>query len=184
MIWILTLDSSYTNYSFLSKKEEEKFENSILIQFNNGNLIAPFWSSLYLRRMEPKKHPDFFEIADSGIIAISQRAVTFLETELKGAVELLPIETDAGRFYAMNILKVVDCLNRNESKYESTKGGTIVSYSLLEFDKNKIGENQIFKIPEMPYCVFITNDFWKSCRDKNLRGLLFDTDTNLVWYPE
>jgi hypothetical protein len=97
---------------------------------------------------------------------------------------LLPFETDAGRYYVLNVLNFIDCLDKEASKFSATRDGTIVSYSLLEFNEDMIGANIIFKIPQKPYTTFVTDEFQDICENEHLRGLMFDPDSNLIWYPE
>ncbi|MEO6231101.1 MAG: DUF1629 domain-containing protein [Ferruginibacter sp.] len=181
-IWTLEADYDFTTFDFSSDGDKIYFDFLVKNYFEASKLIAQNWRPLNMIRNEPKKHPDFFEIGSSDVIAISKAAVDTLKDSLNDNVELLEIETDAGKYYAMNILNFVDCLNKEESKYEATKGGTIVKYSLLVFDEEKLRENKIFKVPEMPFCTFVTDEIRETCEEKYLRGLFFDTEINLVWY--
>ena len=175
MIWTLETESDFTKFYFPIEEDKILFHELVKKYFEDSKTVSENWRPLFMLRGEPLKHPDFFSIDDTGVIAISQLAVDNLQEFFNDAVELLPLETDIGKYYAMNVLNYVDCLNNTESKYEATKGGFIVNYSLLEFDEEKLGENYIFKIPEMPYQIFITDDIQEQCETENLNGLFFDS---------
>jgi hypothetical protein len=182
-VWRLETDTNSTNFNFPIEEDKSFFHELVKQFFEQSKPVSEKWRLLYLLRSEPRKQVDFFEIDETDVIAISQNAVDILKAFLNEKVELLPIETDAGRYYALNVLNFVDCLDKAESDFVATKGGTIVSHSLLEFKQEKLKGNGIFKIPELPYDVFVTGDFQELCEDEYLRGLVFDTTSNLVWYP-
>jgi hypothetical protein len=183
-IWRLEGDSDFTSFSFPLEEDKTFFHELTENYFEESKEIAKKWRTIYMLRNEPMKHPDFFEIDNTDVIAVSQNAADNLGPLLNRAIELLPIDTDAGRYYALNILNFVDCLNKEESDFVATKDGIIVSYSSLEFNQEKIGNNVIFKIPELPYQIFISDDIQEQCEEEGLQGLLFDTESNLVWYAE
>ena len=181
-IWTLETDSDFTGFCFPIEDDKIWFEKLVKEYFEESKPVSGVWRTLYMLRGEPMKQADFFSIGESDVIAMSQKALERLAVFLKDKIELLPVETDAGRYYALNVLNFVDCLDKQESEYKSTKGGSIVAYSLLEFDEEKLGDNYIFKIPEMPYQTFITDEMQEQIEREQISGLLFDKDINLVWY--
>ncbi|MEO6329420.1 MAG: DUF1629 domain-containing protein [Ginsengibacter sp.] len=183
-VWSLITASNYTTFYFPLQEDKVFFHEIVKNYFEKSKKAEQNWRPLYMLRGEPMKHPDFFEIDNTDIVAISQKAVDSLLPFLNKQIELLQIETDAGRYYALNVLNFVDCLDQEKSVYTATKDGTIVSYSSLEFDKSKLGSNAIFKISQLPYMTFCSDDIQEQCEELNLPGLVFDIETNLVWYPE
>jgi hypothetical protein len=183
-IWTLETDSNFTTFYFPIEEDKVLFHQLVTDYFDASKSILEKWRTLYLLRDSPKKHPDFFSIDGTDIIAISQNAVNKLINFLQDEIELLSLETDAGKYYALNLLKFVNCLDHEKSKYDSIDEGPIVKYSILEFSEEKIGKNMIFKIPELPYQVLITQKFAYQIEMRDLRGLLFDRTINLLWYKE
>jgi hypothetical protein len=183
-IWELETDSGFTAFPFSLEEDRAFFHKLIESHFTDLKPASGIWYPIYLQRDFPMKLPDFFEIDNTGIIAISQTALKQLNVFFNNKIELLPVETDAGKYYVLNVLNFVDCLDKESSKFSAARNGTIVSYTLLEFSKEKIGNNVIFRIPELPYKTFITDDFQDICEQENLQGLLFDPEMNLIWYPE
>lgn len=183
-IWTVETDTDFTSFYFPLEDEKIFFIDLVKNYFEESKPVKENWHHIHMLRDEPMKHPDFFEIDGTDVIAISQKAVDSIHSFLNDTLELLPIETDAGRYYALNVLDIVDCLNKEDSEFVVTKNGVIVNYSLLEFDEEKLGDSAFFKIPELPYCIFISDDIEGLCEENYLQGLVFDTESNLVWYPE
>ena len=183
-VWGFDTDTEFTEFYFPIKEDKIYFHELVKNYFEETKSVLDKWRLLYMLRGEPLKHPDFFEIDGTDIIAISQKAVNSLNSYLNNKIELLPIETDAGKYYAINVLNIVDCLSQEKSVYIATINGHIVSYSLLEFNEEKLENYSFFKIPEMPYKIFISDDIQERCEDDYLCGLSFDLESNLVWYPE
>jgi hypothetical protein len=183
-VWQLETDIDFTTFVFKLQEDELFFKNLVEDKFDNSLPIAAIWRPLYLIRDEPKKMPDFFDISNTGVIAVSEQALSKLESQINSGIEFLPLETDAGKFFAINVLKVIDCLDKERSKFTATQAGIIINYSFLEFDSEKINGNMIFKIPELPYTVLVTQDLQDICDEEYLQGLSFDSESNLLWYPE
>lgn len=183
-IWTLTTETNYTTFYFPLKEDQAFFYELVNNYFEKSKPILEAWHSLFMLRSEPMKHTDFFEIDNTDVIAISQKAVDNLHQFFNSQIELLPIETDAGKYYALNVMNFINCLNEKESLYTATKNGTIVSYSLLEFNEEELKNNSIFKIPQLPYHVLVSTDIKDQCENNHLKGLLFDPKSNLIWYAE
>lgn len=183
-VWKLETGTDFTAFSFLLEEDKTFFHELVKDHFDELKPVSGIWRPLYMRSEEPMKHPDFFEIDGTDVLAASQRAVDRLKDFLNGRIELLPIHTDAGSYYALNILNTVDCLDKEASEYTATKDGTIVAYSLLEFDEEKLEGQGLFKIPQLPYAIFLTSDIQEQCEEDGLEGLVFDVESNLAWYPD
>jgi hypothetical protein len=183
-IWLLEADNDFTKFYFPLEKDKTFFYETVNGYLEESKTVSELWYNLLMVRSEPKKHPDFFELDNTNAIAMSEKALSHIGPGLNKLIELLPIETDAGKYYILNVLNFVDCLNTTKSKYISTDTGTIVSYSLLEFDEKKLGEHNIFKIPQLPYHTFISSYIHDQCEDYHLHGLTFDPQSNLIWYED
>ena len=131
-------------------------------------------------RKLPKRKTDFLEIDNSGIIALSARAKEIYEEDLDN-VEFLPIETDSGLFYAVNILTPLDCLDVEKSVFTATETNRITSYKYLDFHPSKLKHTYIFRIPQFIYTTFVTYQFQAKYTKYGLCGLEFDMRSNLVW---
>jgi len=182
-IWSLETASDFTDFFFPLEEDKNFFHEMVRSYLEESMSAAKVWRPLYMLRGEPMKQPDFFEIGDTDVIGMSQKAVEILRSLFNPDIELLPIETDAGKYYALNILNTIDCLNKEESTFRMAKNGIIVSYDSLEFYEGKLQGHAIFKIPELPYNTFITDKVVDQYEEHSLQGLSFDTESNLIWYP-
>ena len=182
-VWRFECSSGFTKFHFVDEIDKEWFENIVELYFNETKSAKEVWKEFTMIRGEPKKSPDFFEIDDSGVIAISLKAKKIIEKEFIFNVELLPFETDAGKFFAINIIDYLDCFDKRESECTISQFGQIIEYDLIDFYPDKIGESIIFKIPELPYVIFVVGELLEYC-ENFLEGLEFDSDVNLEWYEE
>ena len=176
VVWTIDTAINFTQFSFITEEEKTAFHELVKTHFDEFKPIGTQWPSLSMLRGEPKKHPDFFEIDGSDVIAISHKAADSLKEFLPGSIELLPIETDAGMYYALNVLNFIDCLDKDASNYVAAKDGTIVNYSLLEFYEDKLEGQAIFKIPQLPYHTLISDQLECICDKQHLKGLSFDAN--------
>jgi hypothetical protein len=183
-VWKLEAGIDFTTFSFVLEGDKAFFQGLVKDYFDESKPVSAAWRPLYMRRDEPMKHPDFFEVDGTDVLAASERAVDCLKDFLNAKTELLPIRTDAGPYYVLNVLNFVDCLDRKASAYTATPDGTIVSYSELEFDEEKLEGHGLFKIPQLPYVTFISSDIQEQCEQDGLEGLVFDTESNLAWYED
>lgn len=181
-IWSLQIGDDFTNFCF-PVKDDETFFMQALDKLEESVPVSSQWRVLYMQRQDPKKATDFFEIGDTGIIAASEKAVKQLANSLREA-ELLPLETDTGKYYVLNVHNFVDCLKPQESDCVAAADGTIVSYSQLQFDEGKMTDTGFFKIKGLPYEIFLSGVIEEECEQSGLRGLVFDPKSNLVWCSE
>jgi hypothetical protein len=181
IVWLQRISSDLTSFVFPKENEQLAFEG-IKDQFHLIESMGFKWQSPIMCRLEPKIHPDFFEIPDSDIIAVSERVYGALMKLKCDNLEFLPIGTDSGRYYAIHIVKTLDCLDHAISEYTAIADGQIINYKYLDFLPGRIPNNiAFFKIPEMPYTTFVTDTLQDLCDDNGFIGLEFDPGHNLVW---
>jgi hypothetical protein len=122
-----------------------------------------------------------YPCVDLGRPAFSERAVKVLRDFLEPNGELLPIRSQDGRkFFAYNVAKVADILDRRRSRlnYQSdgiaALGHDIIRY---EFKKRAVPSLSIFRIPEVPTGTYVTDSFVARAISAGLKGF----DFQLVW---
>ena len=117
---------------------------------------------------------------------ISDVARSALEPLVSKSVEFLPlIELRKKRYYAMNVLRLVDCLDRSESEilYSPDDPERILTINKFQFDRGRIISAPIFKIPDDPSCVFVMQAFIDAVIDSRLTGAKFADPTVNPWAP-
>jgi hypothetical protein len=104
---------------------------------------------------------------------VSERAKTCLQNMIGPRAEFLPlIELRGKQFYAMNVLNVVDCLDRTQSEitYWPPDSNRVSNVWRWIFDYNRIaGDPVIFKVPE-DGGVFVTQVFADELAKHGLTG--------------
>jgi len=107
---------------------------------------------------------------------ISERAADSLEPVISSHVEFLPlIELRRKRYFAVNVLSMVDCLDREKSdiQYSSTGADRMVSVHRAFFLSRQAVKVPIFKLPYWPAQVFVTRPFVDVVIANGLRGAAF-----------
>lgn len=181
VVWSLQIASDYTEFNFVDDDDENRFEELVKEFFEEGKPLSEKWKPFSMIRGELKKHPDFFEIGGTRVIAMSERALDYLSQYIV-KTEFLPIDTDCGKYYAINTLNIIDCLDKEESSYTATDQGIVVRYRYLDLFPEKFASNRLFKIPEMPYSVLVTSFIMEECELEDFMGLEMDVYSNLVWH--
>lgn len=176
IIWefnIADLDGS--DYYFLVDSEEKTFKEIAKTYFSTGKPVGKNWQVPLILKENEKYYYDFFHIKDriendifdmnededenllEDVVCVTQRVYDELQPILKDEVEFLPMKSDDGTYYVMNIINIIDCLDKESSKCNMTPNGLIVNYEELVFDTKKLEGQHIFRIPELPFLIFVTD---------------------------
>jgi hypothetical protein len=108
--------------------------------------------------------------------AFSARAVEAMRDMLEPNGELLPLKTPEGAYYAYNTTTIADVLDARRSEVRwlpNQKPITAVFIERYEFVAEKVRDLTIFRIPEEPANVFVTETFATRVRERGLRGFEF-----------
>jgi len=181
-VWELsTLEIGYSPYHL---PEEDKVESFIQLMDkinDEAKRVDEEWEPLILLKSEQCIDPDFFDLLDTGALIVSkQGCVLFQMFFNESEVELLPFLNDENEFFLIHLIKSVDCLDKENSIFEALDNGIISDYDSLAFDYDKIKKEPVFRIPELPYTIFVTSDFKYHYDELGLKGIDFD-DENLVF---
>lgn len=181
VVWEFTIDSDVTEFYFPIKEEEKDFDMLCNEYFDKSLPFENYWERKIMLSGEPKKSTDFYEIKNTGMISISKPGIEVFNKVLEGKKELLPILTDLGEFFALNNLNYINCLDVKNSSFSQVSNGLISTYTNLSFISNKIKNEYLFKIPELPYTNFITSNFKDYYYKGFLAGLDFESSDHIVW---
>lgn len=106
--------------------------------------------------------------------AVSERAKKALEPLIAPYVEFLPAITIRNvNYFDLNVIKLVDCvdLENSEISYAPGNSGKIMSIYQFSFIEDKIENVPIFKVPQDPGLIFVNDDFVKVVLDNKLTGV-------------
>jgi hypothetical protein len=105
----------------------------------------------------------------------SERAINALLDLLTDSGETLPIDCSGQRYFALNVTRVIEALDSEQTVFERfASSGRISGISHYHFIPSTIGDASIFKLPYVaPSDVFVTDRFVARTKDFNLTGFLF-----------
>jgi hypothetical protein len=141
---------------------------------SKGERLGDRWEPPPVYSPEPRlKRPDIWWISVWDDFALSERAVEALGARL-WSVELLPLPYGDEVLQVVNVLDVIDCLDRERSEFAPT--GAVERYS---FVSHRVPESPLFKIPEdivifMPEFDAIRPSLRRLVELHDLQGFRFD----------
>lgn len=132
--------------------------------------LLPLWKAPKVAG-RVRKYNDF-PCVDLTIPAFSDRAVEALGEFLTSAGELLPLDSDVGRYFAFHIRTVIDALDvsRSDIVWFSSTPKRVLDINRFEFHPEALERSSVFTIPETPNRIFVTDEFIKRVDDSRLRG--------------
>ena len=175
-IWIL--DCDVDNYENLTWEQNVNIE---YIQSFDGSKKADGWVPIKVKRIYDR---DFSNVPGFSphIPVFDKETIDVLYDLLLENVEILPLECKYGNFYAINVIKVIDCIDYKKSKYKTYRDGKrIMRFTKYAFYEEKVKEIDIFKISDEPLKrPLVSDEFRKRVIDNNLKGFKFE----LAWDSE
>ncbi|WP_348538017.1 imm11 family protein [Paenibacillus sp. CCS19] len=117
----------------------------------------------------------------SGKLIWSKKAIDLLQSVLHGRVEILPLQLEDFPVAAVNVINVVDAIDREQAVEETLKSGTFIGYKSYAFHPERLQDQYIFKIPQqLSTKVFVTDAFKELVESHRLKGFVFRE----VWTTE
>jgi len=141
-----------------------------------GEKMSRHWTPPPIRiQGKSKRLRDFVSWMLSAPV-VSQRAKEVLEPLIAPDVEILPlIQLRRKEYYAINVLRLVDCLDRKRSNiaYSPTDPSRIIYLSETFFLNDRLEDVPLFKIPETVGEVYVTRPFVDLVIKNELAGAAF-----------
>ncbi|SFB49999.1 hypothetical protein SAMN05216312_110173 [Cohnella sp. OV330] len=110
----------------------------------------------------------------SGIVILSERAVTVLKDLIESRGELLKLNHIRFAYYALNILNIVPGLDYKNSEITFFEDGSVWDIRKYAFELERVANESIFKIPErLSTQIFVTDTFRDCVLQHNLTGFRF-----------
>lgn len=175
-IWILDCD--------VDKYENLTWKNGIQIdevQTYDGREKLKNWKPMPVKRMYERPFSNSPGLSPH-IPVFDGDAIEVLSELISKDAEILPLDCDAGAFYAINVTRVLDCVEYERARYKMFRDvKRIMRFEKYAFDGSKIGNAQIFKIVDEPLKrPFVSDEFRNKVIDNNLVGFIF----KLAWDSE
>ena len=176
-VWILDCDADSFENLIIS---DESFNN--LLKTFNGEEKNDGWTPIPVRKMygdrEFSNTPGFAP----HIPVFDNKAVSELSCMLKNEAEILPLHSENGTFYAINVTDVLDCIDYKESEYKTFRDGKrIMRFTKYSFIESIIKKHNIFKIKDEPLKrPFVSDEFKNIVQSSGLISFKFE----LAWDSE
>jgi hypothetical protein len=149
----------------------------------DGRLLSASWKPLRLRWIKEledgtKVGPTDFPWLARHVPVISERAVRALRDLLTEAGELLEVDCEGERLWALNVRRFVDVLDVGSSKIEYFADGRVMRVHRYVFKPSEVKGVTMFKVPQQPLGpVFVTQPFVSAVESAGLTGFSW----KLVW---
>ena len=101
---------------------------------------------------------------------------------IENRVEILPLLSSIGEFYAINVIEVLNAIDYNKAEFKTFRDGKrIMRFLKYEFIEDVVREKHIFKIVDEPLRrPFVSDEFRLKVQSYNLKGFKF----KLAWDSE
>lgn len=160
-VWELGTHEKSRQLGFEDISDLKKQSHPLLAGFK-GTSLSSVWSLPKLKTLKKGRYSDFSNLR-SGVVVISQEVYSKLHSFIDNQVEFLAVDCEETNYQLVNVLNVLDCVDKVKSKAETAGNGAVVTYLSMVFNQEKIpGSTLIFKIPELvSRRVYVTDAFLK-----------------------
>jgi hypothetical protein len=183
-------------YPFILEDDPDQYDHLTSIRhppegwsptFNllDGVRRADVWSPVPFER-RPTRHPsyrknrskpvDFPSLMGLGL-AFSERALQVLDPLMGQSVEALPLECvncSQNRFFVINVLDILDCLDEPRCIFTRYSDGGIMDIKRYAFLPNSLEGHHIFKVPQQVVgSVLVSPEFKRRVEENGLVGAVF-----------
>ncbi len=165
---------NYTNISFVDLEDYDDCIDVVrpFIGEKASHRYSHIWKAFY--GDDSLKRPNCPYLG-AGYIVIDELAKGLLMPLIGHEVELLPMEVEGQPHYIVNIINVIDCLDKENSeiKYFKSNPTKIMRIVKHVFHEKHTMDSYLFKLPSFPD-MFCTQKFKDLVEHNGLTGLRFD----------
>lgn len=171
-IWKLETDAN--NYDYFTIPNDEERKKVLFDYCFDGRHIADRWKPIKVEVIEESKRSDTPTFG-GGRPVLSENAVLILGDLIKGVTEILPLDYSKEKYYVINVVDVVDCIDYEKTKCKMFENSNrVMRFIEYAFKANAVKGKHIFKIPEHPKSeVFISDEFRDRVLNNGLEGFAF-----------
>lgn len=117
-----------------------------------------------------------------GAMVVTAKAKSAIEKLIAPYVEFLPLAVVKGHeLFAVNVIEILDCLDREASNvtYSPDDPTRVIHIGKVVFIPRRLKRVPIFKVPEWPGSVFVSEEFVHVVVEAKLKGAGFDDPENI-----
>jgi hypothetical protein len=170
---IFELQADSNNYRGLTDISHDA-SNMSVTDNTNLNRVSATWEPLKLKFSGKGKVGDcpsflFF------LPIFSEKAISSLNHLMFESVEYLPVICPGKvKYFAVNVLKVVDCIDHSKSDAIRFDDGRVMKFKKYAFKKELLQGAHIFKIPDFLFSrIFVSEEFVNKANESGLLGFDF-----------
>lgn len=177
----LLLNDNITYYRVI-EEDLELFQLLFDNEFDNFLPALTKWEEISLQKTEQKVDCDFCQIEEFDCILVNEKTKKFLSSFLSFCdIEFLPCKTENGYYYILHITNLIkDSIIEEDSEFEKTEQGSIINVTNLVLEYELVENKPLFKIKELPYIVFMSDDFEEFCMQQGLTGIDFSENNEHI----
>jgi len=143
--------------------------------FEDGIPIKKKWKPLTVKYVPHGKKKGDFPGLFLTVPAFSPKAWEVLKPLVEKDVQACEITTKEGTFFVINVIAVLDCLDKKRTEFEYYSDGDIMRVESFVFKKGSTKGHHFFKVKEIvDLDVVVTQDFVDAVKANKLRGALFE----------
>ncbi|MBA4601974.1 imm11 family protein [Thermoactinomyces mirandus] len=176
-VYKLSPDYRFKSMMYYSNKDAEYF-TYVYDHYWNKEPITPIWKPIRLKVSEidkdnPNPLPDCLLMLGD-VLIFSEKGKSHVKRHLSDYGEFLPLISECGSFYAFHLLEQINALDEEKSEVLRFKSsGRIKRITNYVFKPNQIASRLLFKIPQNPAAIFVTDEFLSLICDSGLQGFDF-----------
>jgi hypothetical protein len=146
----------------------------VTVQQFNGQSLRQTWQAPRVRYAAESDLP-IGDLTGSIPPVVTRHALDALSPLIAQDVEALPLYIDDRELFALNVLTVIDCLNRDHSVYTTfSNSERIIWIEKYSFRQDMLKDRSIFRLPERDSNLIYVLDPFKELVEKNkLLGFKF-----------
>lgn len=170
-IYKLWMDHTYRTYEPQSKGGYKSYIfEGVPVEDRKFALIVPS----HHKDEVNKPIGDVFSVDVSSFI-LNESSFRILYLYIKDHTQIFKIQHQDGLLYVINVTDVIDCLDYNQSdiKYFSSSN-RVMRVIKYVFINSKLKNAIIFKLPEFPSSIYVTEEFKKVVEDNQIKGFKFE----------
>ncbi len=149
----------------------------LLDMFSSNRTLLSSWEIIDLKLFDKEEGEDKKPLADFmggfDVPTINAKAMELMKRTIENDVEFLPLKTEAGPYFALNV-KYINCLDIDNSVLKRARDGSILWVEKYALKWNKMKDINMFRIKELGLTELFVSDIFKKIYDENnLRGLIY-----------
>ncbi len=127
-----------------------------------------------------KKNPDLISQGDVILFASKHLKKILKDNLSKQEINFPEITFNKKPYFLINLIGLRDCMDRKLSKFTQFPNGNVDEITSLVVIKNKIEEIDMFRIPEYPLEIFVTENLKEILETEQCTGIKFSESMDLT----